>query len=231
MKREEMGIIGGGIAFAAILTAAAIAAAGTLHPVSLPPDKPGEGVGRYAEAEIYRGGAISGAAQTVEDWFRPEEAPVVWEPVRDIGSPDWNLNTSIVGWGGRMMEVWEMDLYSRIVYLEFWGTSPECCEAGADSILRLWDLGEYGDTMGELLSAQYAPGYYVYSPYAYVWDWTYDPEGLAGIRALCEERFQSGPEWCAPYFRLWYYHPWATPCYCLDGVYFSAPALTIGGGQ
>lgn len=143
------------------------------------------------------------------------------QPVHDIGSPDWNLNTSRVGWDGRLAEEWELDLYARIVYLEFWGTSQECTEAGADSILRLWELGEYGDTLGELLSAQYAPGYYVYSPYAYVWDWTYDAEGLADIRALCEERFANGPEWCAPYFRLWYYHDWAVPAYQLDNVYFS----------
>lgn len=143
------------------------------------------------------------------------------QPVRDIGSPDWNLNTSRVGWDGRLAEEWELDLYARIVYLEFWGTSQECTEAGADSILRLWELGEYGDTLGEILSAQYAPGYYVYSPMAYVWDWTYDAEGLADIRALCEERFTNGPEWCAPYFRLWYYHDWAVPAYQLDNVYFS----------
>lgn len=141
--------------------------------------------------------------------------------VRDIGAPDWNLCTSRVGWDGRLAEEWELDLYARIVYLEFWGTSQECTEAGADSILRLWELGEYGDTLGELLMAQYAPGYYVYSPMAYVWDWEYDAEGLADIRALCEERFANGPEWCAPYFRLWYYHDWAVPAYQLDNVYFS----------
>jgi len=142
-------------------------------------------------------------------------------PVRDIGAPDWNLNTSYVGWDGRLAEEWELDLYARIVYLEFWGTSPECTEAGADSILRLWELGEYGNTLGELLSAQYAPGYYVYSPYSYVWNWEYDAEGLADIRALCEGRFANGPEWIAPYFRLWYYHDWAVPAYQLDNVYFS----------
>lgn len=145
------------------------------------------------------------------------------QPTRDICTPDWNLCTSRVGWDGRLAEEWELDLYARIVYLEFWGTSPECTEAGADSILRLWELGEYGDTLGELLSAQYAPGYYVYSPYAYVWDWTYDADGLADIRAMCEERFANGPEWCAPYFRLWYYHDWAVPAYEIDGVYFSVP--------
>ena len=198
-------------AFFASLADGLGARAGASAPVPpvLAAEEAGEGVGR--------------------DWFRPEEAEIVWEePARDIASPDWNLNTSLVGWGGRKMEVWEMDLYSRIVYLEFWGTSQECTEAGADSILRLWELGEYGDTIGELLMAQYAPGYYVYSPMAYVWDWEYDAEGLADICALCEERFFNGPEWVAPYFRLWYYHPWATPCYCLDGVYFSAPAVTIG---
>lgn len=163
-----------------------------------------------------------------EDFFGVPEAPAegvgyvaMTAPVRDICTPDWNLNTSRVGWDGRLAEEWELDLYARIVYLEFWGTSQECTEAGADSILRLWELGEYGDTLGELLSAQYAPGYYVYSPMDYVWDWEYDAEGLADIRALCEERFVNGPEWCAPYFRLWYYHDWAVPAYQLDNVYFS----------
>lgn len=134
---------------------------------------------------------------------------------------DYNINSTLWGWDGHGMEVWEMDLFARIAYLEFWGTSPECCEAGVDSILRLWELGEYGTTIGELLMAQYAPGCYVYSPMAYVWDWQYDEQGLANIRALCEERFTNGPEWCAPYFRLWYYHDWAVPAYEIDGVYFS----------
>lgn len=139
----------------------------------------------------------------------------------DIGCPDWNLCTSLIGWDGHMMEVWEMDLFSRIVYLEFWGTSPECCEAGADSILQLWDSGYFGDTIGEVLSATAEDGSLVYSPYAYVWDWDYDAEGLADMRDLCESRFYGGPTWCAPFFRLWYYHEWAVPCYEIDGVYFS----------
>lgn len=136
---------------------------------------------------------------------------------------DYNINTTLWGWDGHGMEVWEMELFVRISCLEFWGTSPECCEAGVDSILRLWELGEYGNTIGELLMAQYAPGYYVYSPMAYVWEWDYDEQGLADMRKLCEERFYNGPVWIAPYFRLWYYHDWAVPAYEIDGVYFSVP--------
>lgn len=201
--------------------------------------RPSDGIGRVqaAGAELYaapaeqagEGTALRVFCETDEDlpeWWDPESAEVVYTapgPVRDIASPDWNLNTALWGWDGHMMEVWEFDLFVRIVYLEFWGTSAECVEAGIDSILLLWDRGEYGRTMGELLSAQYAPGYYVYSPYAYVWDWTYDAEGLADIRAMCEERFRDGPTWCAPYFRLWYYHEWATPAYEIDGVFFSVP--------
>lgn len=202
-------------------------------------DTPAEGVGR---AETYADAPVKGAAEATESagtllrvfcetdpdlpaWWDPDGAEVVYQaqPVKDIASPNWNLNTSIVGWDGHMMEIWEFELFVRIVYLEFWGTSRECVEAGIDSMLLLWDMGEYGRTMGELLSAQYAPGYYVYSPYAYVWDWQYDAQGLADIRAMCEERFANGPTWCAPYFRLWYYHPWATPAYEIDGVYFSVP--------
>lgn len=152
----------------------------------------------------------------------PETVVTAHPPVGiDPGGIDWNVCTTLWGWDGHSMEVWEMDLYSRIVYLEFWGTSPECCEAGADSILQLWDAEYYGRTIGETLTARADDGSLVYSPYAYVWDWDYDPEGLADMRALCEERFANGPEWSAPFFRLNYYHPWAIPCYQIDNVFFS----------
>lgn len=183
----------------------------------------------------------------VPEWWQPgEEMAVVWvascqqvNPLQSdavdyngqaiahppvgisSGGIDWNIETEIIGWDGHRMAVWEMDLFSRIAYLEFWGCSAECIEAGVDSILNLWNLGEYGRTMGELLSAQYSPGYYVYSPYPYVWEWDYDYSGLAEIRLICEERFASGPVWIAPYFRLWFYHDWAIPAYEIDGVYFS----------
>ena len=203
-------------------------------------DTPSDGVGRMytANAERYaattaqaeEGTALRVFCETDPDlpaWWDPESAEIVYQaPIartthRD--ALDYNLNSTLWGWDGHGMEVWEMELFSRIVYLEFWGTSDACVDAGIDSMLLLWDRGEYGRTMGELLSAQYAPGYYVYSPYAYVWNWTYDAEVLADIRALCEERFANGPEWCAPYFRLWYYHDWATPAYEIDGVFFSVP--------
>ena len=170
-------------------------------------------------------------------WYRPDE-PMAAEWVDhnaeagkmaephppagiDAGGIDWNLCTDLEGWDGHRMEVWEMDLYSRIVYLEFWGTSPECCEAGADSILRLWESGYYGPRISDTLTARAEDGSLVYSPYAYVWDWEYDPEGLADMRALCEDRFYNGPEWSAPFFRLNYYHDWAVPMYEIDNVYFS----------
>ena len=204
---------------------------------SMRPDTPSEGIGRvYAEdAQRYAAGdtapttgtALRVFCETDPDlpaWWNPEDAEIVYQstPIHS-DALDYNLNTTPLGWDGHGMEVWEMDLFARIVYLEFWGTSRECIEAGIDSMLLLWDMGEYGRTMGELLSAQYAPGYYVYSPYAYVWNWQYDAQGLADIRAMCEERFAAGPTWCAPYFRLWYYHDWATPAYEIDGVYFSVP--------
>lgn len=178
----------------------------------------------------------------VPAWYRPdEEMAAEWEadvtdisvgdtnvlskphpPVGiDCGGIDWNLCSELVGWDGHRMEIWEMDLYARIVYLEFWGTIPECCEAGADSILRLWESGYYGPRISDTLTARAEDGSLVYSPYAYVWDWEYDPEGLADMRALCEERFYNGPEWSAPFFRLNYYHDWAVPMYEIDNVYFS----------
>ena len=91
------------------------------------------------EFEIYKEGD-----SPVPLWYRPEEAmSAVWEdsdevsetvgvgskaspcvasnaapaaPVKDIGSPVWTLNTSLVGWDGRMMEEWELTLFSMIFY-------------------------------------------------------------------------------------------------------------------
>lgn len=201
-------------------------------------DTPAEGVGRaetFADAPLKGAAEVSDSAGTLlrvfcdtdeplPAWWDPDHAEIVYQSTPTHGDAlDYNLNTTLWGWDGHGMEKWEFDLFVKIVYLEFWGTSRECVEAGIDSMLLLWDMGEYGRTMGELLSAQYAPGKYVYSPYTYVWDWTYDAAGLADIRAMCEERFANGPEWCAPYFRLWYYHEWATPAYEIDGVYFSVP--------
>lgn len=163
---------------------------------------------------------------TPPEWYRPdEEMAVEWTETEryDIGCPDYAYETLIYGWDGHVCESWEMTLYARIVYLEVWGQSRACCEAVADSILQLWDSGYFGTTLGGLLSATAEDGSLVYSPYAYVWDWDYDAEGLAEIQALCEERFVNGPTWDAPYFRLWYYHPWAEPAYEIDHVFFSVP--------
>ena len=137
------------------------------------------------------------------------------------GGVDWNIETEIVGWDGHRMAVWEMDLYSRILYKEFWGTSRECCEAGADSILRLWESGYFSDTMFGTLSAVTETGAWVYSTYPFVWETVYDPQGLADMRQLCEERFVDGPSWAAEFFQLYSYPEWAVPMYELDGVYFS----------
>lgn len=145
--------------------------------------------------------------------------------VRNLGCPDWNLNTSIYGWDGRMMEVWELDLFSRIFYLEFWGSGEVLCEAGCDAILRLWETEEFGKTLGDLLTARNAAGSRVYEVYDYVWDWTYDQEGLAWCKDYCLERFQQGPTWVATYFQKYGYPDWGewtpTPCYEIDGIYFS----------
>lgn len=236
--KSIIALIAGALAFAIGFTAFAQSLKSDIDR-ELAADKPSAGIGRMYTADILRYAAANNAGpegttlqvwcetdENLPEWWDPESAQVVYtapEPKLDLGAPDWNYNTSVVGWDGHMMEQWEFDLFVRIVYLEFWGTSKTCVEAGIDSMLLLWDMGEYGRTMGELLSAQYAPGYYVYSPYAYVWDWQYDAQGLADIRAMCEERFANGPTWCAPYFRLWYYHDWATPAYEIDGVYFSVP--------
>lgn len=209
---------------------------------TLSAEAPGEGVGRVPAVVRYLGAPEAEEIGTavyfdtytegdapVPAWWNPEEemavewkAPEPHPPVGiDAGGIDWNLCSTLWGWDGHSMEAWEMDLFSRIMYLEFWGTSPECREAGADSILRLWESGYYGPRISDTLTARAEDGSLVYSPYAYVWDWEYDPEGLADMRALCEDRFYNGPEWSAPFFRLDHYHDWAVPCYEIDGVYFS----------
>lgn len=217
---------------------------------TLSAEAPGEGVGRSPAVIRYLGAPEAeeiGTAFQIDTYTEGEGPAPAWyrldEPMAaewvdhnaeagkmaephppvgiDAGGIDWNTCTDLEGWDGHRMEVWEMDLYSRIVYLEFWGTSPECCEAGADSILRLWESGYYGPRISDTLTARAEDGSLVYSPYAYVWDWEYDPEGLADMRALCEDRFYNGPEWSAPFFRLNYYHDWAVPMYEIDNVYFS----------
>lgn len=162
------------------------------------PDVPADGIGRE-----------------IKQVAAPAAAPVVRSDALDY------TNGVIYGWDGRYCDLWEMDLFARTMYLEFWGCSPECCEAGCDAILRLLESGEYGNTLGELLKAEYAPGKYVYSVYPEVWTTKYDAEWLAYMRSLCEERFSLGPVWIAPYFRKDFYHDWATPAYNLDNVYFS----------
>lgn len=141
----------------------------------------------------------------------------------DAGGIDWNLCTDLEGWDGHRMEVWEMDLFSRIVFLEFGITSPECREAGIDAILRLWESGYYSSTMFGTLSAVAENGKPAFSTYPGVWEEEYDYEKLARFREECEERFVNGPEWTAPFFRTGHYHEWAVPCYAFveDNVYFS----------
>lgn len=139
----------------------------------------------------------------------------------DPGGIDYNVCSTLWGWDGHSMEVLEMDVFSRVVYLEFWGTSPECCEAGVDAILRLWESGYYGETMLDTLSAVTETGGPVFETWDAVWGTEYDPEGLSEMRELCEERFYTGPVWIAPFFRTGHYHDWAVPCYEIDGVYFS----------
>ena len=187
--------------------------------------------------QIYREG--DGPAP---EWYRPDEPMAVeWmanaqqSDTVDYNAPaiahnpvgiasggiDWNIETETVGWDGHRMAAWEMDLFARIVYLEFWGCSHECVNAGVDSILNLWDSGYFGHSIGDVLTARAEDGSLVYSPYAYVWSWDYDAQGLSEIRQICEDRFINGPEYGVSFFRLWYYHDWCMPCFEIDNVYFS----------
>lgn len=202
-------------------------------------DTPAEGVGR---AETFADAPLKGAAEVSEsagtllrvfcdtddplpEWWDPDGAEIVYqaEPVKDIASPDWNLNTTLWGWEGHGAEVWEIDLFAKCFYLEFWGASYPCCEAGCDAMLNLWASGLYGRTLGESLSAVNDFGAYVYSVYPNVWTANYDPDGLAWCREFCESRFYEGPKWECMYFQLYGFHDtsWAIPLYEIDGVYFS----------
>jgi len=165
------------------------------------PEDPAEGVGR--------------AANTTETHGNPSACVTAHADVLDY------TDGVIWGWDGRYCELWEMELFARIMYLEFWGTSPECCEAGVDSVLRLWESGYFSDSLGGTLSAQNEGGGWVYSTYAYVWDWQYDAAGLEDMKALCVERFTAGPEWSAPFFQLGGFPAWACPMYQVDNVFFS----------
>ena len=207
---------------------------------------PGSGVGRaeVAEVPIYTAGAevtekvaeLSGKP-TIEIykegddpkpvWYQPtEKMSVEWvgeKPKKDIASPDWNLNTSIVGADGRKIEMWELDTWARVFYLEFWGASEPCCEAGCDAMLNLWGTGLYGKNLSDTLWGLNAQGKYIYSVWPDVWITEYDSEGLQWCKDFCLERFTNGVEWEAVYFQKWGFHSttWTIPLYMMDGVYFS----------
>lgn len=141
----------------------------------------------------------------------------------DPGGVDWNLCTTIWGWAGHGAEAWELDLFAKIFYREFWQPNLTLCEAGCDAMLGLWDL--YGGTLFETLSHVNEDGSYTFSTYPGVWEIEYDPDGLAWCKAFCEERFYEGPVWPAQYFRKGHYHDWGEwspiPAYEIDGIYFS----------
>ena len=176
----------------------------------------------------------------VPEWYRPDEPMAVeWvdhfveademveahPPVGvDPGGIDWNICSTLYGADGLKMEQWEMGLFARILYREFWGTSPECCEAGADSIINLWASGYYGNSLFDTLSAVTETGGYAFSTFPGVWEADYDPDGLAEMQSICEDRFYNGTEYGAAFFRTDHYHgDWAVPLFCFpeDNVYFS----------
>lgn len=141
----------------------------------------------------------------------------------DAGCPDWAVDSTLYGWDGHTAEPWELDLFARIFYREFWQPNLTLCEAGCDAMLGLWDL--YGGTLFETLSHVNEDGSYTFSTYPGVWEIEYDPDGLAWCKAFCEERFYEGPVWPAQYFRKGQYHDWGEwspiPAYEIDGIYFS----------
>ena len=195
----------------------------------------GAGTGREeGAAEVYKASAVSLPAEVeevpedagvgrVEIYVEGEGEPPAWYRPDEPMAAVWTADETIYGWNGRTAAEWEMDLFSRIFYLEFWGASDICCEAGCDAILNLWESGLFGETLGDVLSAKNDQGAYVYSTYPYVCSTAFDAGGLAWCRAYCEERFKTKPEWCGVYFKLGGYHDtsWSIPVYEIDGVYFS----------
>lgn len=226
----------------------------TLRPATgedLPAEEPAEGIGRAPAVIRYlaqREADREETAQLLEIYVEGEgPAPAWYDPTEPMaaewkaaeahapegiapGGIDWNLCSERVGWDGHRAEIWELDLMSRVFYLEFWQPDVTLCEAGCDAILRLWETGEKGATLGEVLSSTAENGAWTYSVYPDVWTTNYDPDGLAWCRAYCEQRFTEGPEWIAPYFRLDYYHDWAVPAYQIGNVYFSVGGGTDGEG-
>lgn len=207
---------------------------------ALEADEPAWGVGRAeSTARLYASSAGCQRYHSIAEftegegeppaWYKPDEdmaaewvAAEAHPPVGiDHGGIDWGVETTLYGWNGHKMTVLELDIFSKIVYLEFNGTSPECIEAGIDSILRLWESEYFGQTLFETLSAVTESGARAYTTYDYIWSSCYDANILADIRAMCEERFKNAPVWIAPFFQLYGYPSWAEPCYELCGVYFS----------
>lgn len=137
------------------------------------------------------------------------------------GGVDWNIESAIYGWDGHTMTGVELDLFGRIIYLEFYGTSEECMNAGIDSILNLWSSEYFGRTLFETLSATAENGALVYTTYGYAYDWDYNYTALEEIKALCLERFVEGPRYNCCFFQLYGFPAWAEPLYVIDSVYFS----------
>ena len=201
----------------------------------------------YTEQTAHKVDVYTAWEGSAPAWFRPEEEMAIeWTDVTDMivgnksdsgysaedahapegidpGGIDYNICSTLWGWDGHSCEAWEMDLFSRIFYREFWQPNLMLCEAGCDAMLGLWDLN--GGTMYETLSAVDEDGRYAFSTYPAVWTTEYDADGLAWCKAYCEERFTRGPEWTAQYFRKGCYHDWGQwspiPAYEIDGIYFS----------
>jgi hypothetical protein len=162
-----------------------------------------------------------------EDHFPDAAQMMEAEPHPPVGisenGVDWNIETELVGWDGHSMTVIELNLFARVFYLEFFGASVPCCEAGCDAMLNLWASGIYGRTLFEALSycdPQYG---YTYEVYPCVWTSEFDAEGLEWCREFCLERFIEGPTHETMYFQLYGFHDtsWTIPLFECDGVYFS----------
>ena len=145
--------------------------------------------------------------------------------VRDIASPDWNLNTQLSGANGLTAEAWEIDLLTRIVSREACGCSETCWTAICDAILNRVSCGYWGSSIFEVVSAVEEGGAYAFTTWPDVYNGA-PIELYDEIRAVCEREFYNGAQFpdYVKYFNLYGFATWdgAVPCYEIEGVFFSA---------
>lgn len=113
----------------------------------------------------------------------------------------------------------EIDLVSRLIWLEARGESAECQKAIAEVLHNRLQSGLWGDTIEDVIYAQ-QNGYWEFEPVPYL----YTAEVDEDIREIVAEVFTNGSEISGDilYFRADYYHAWAINEFHIDNTYFSS---------